>query len=108
MKYPAVPALAGGGGRSSHEERGLKLYYLIFLFQPPSRSSHEERGLKYTAGCTSRRPGCRSSHEERGLKLHGDITADTYDTAGRSSHEERGLKSASRRRASWSAWSLLA
>ena len=35
------------GGRSSHEERGLKLLVHLHLLLLLCRSSHEERGLKY-------------------------------------------------------------
>ena len=54
------------------------------------RSSHEERGLKLRTRSAPGAGGSRSSHEERGLKYgqHGEVG----DEERRSSHEERGLK----------------
>ena len=43
---PEISAKTINKGRSSHEERGLKLHVLDDGLGIPRRSSHEERGLK--------------------------------------------------------------
>ena len=79
-------------GRSSHEERGLKLLWLIACrINVSRRSSHEERGLKFFRNGEIVDYFSRSSHEERGLKFAA--RRDCRDVTSRSSHEERGLKS---------------
>ena len=44
-----MPVLACLRSRSSHEERGLKLYRARDALSGLRRSSHEERGLKWSA-----------------------------------------------------------